>query len=1142
MHLTWALVAAAGAVTPKPAPTPDSGNNFGLTATAWDGEQHWPRFHTGGSTSNTLLAAVYDSVNNNRVWALDNTDTITEYNLAKPELFSNVTAGSTLNVSSVDTLPQNFCFGSNGTRLYMTGSQNNRVYQFNLSTAYSIATATYSKTYDPKTVAVVYKSSTDITGIAFNHNGRRMYLLLRAYGLTSTNVRAVLQFALGTAWEIDTARWEGAANYPKLAVNSIGGGLNLNTVTGIRIVDSGTKIFFTNDDVNRIVQINLVEPFNLGAASLQGTLSVHSQTVSPRNIYVSPTGHRLYVMDLNGRVFQYNMSTPFNINSAGYTGQSVYIGVNSLIEERYSTSLYFSSDGTSMFVAGHGKDVVVQLRLSSPWEVNTAVWTGASARPFLPYGSIERDAHSFFWRPDGNRFFLLGRYAGTVTNGSRSNVYDFAVSQAFSFAGFAEQGRLGVTGQESGMTAMNFSPDGTNMYLTGAYRNRIYRYVGPAWNPSAMSYVGFLSAKIINYSVQGVAFRPDGRRMFVIASNGLVYYYTLPNAWDITTAVYEKKTSSLGWAPTEFRFSPDGTKMYYSSNNSASGLVRLHYLGSAFDPSTSYRADQIYLRLITLPLWTSGVALSAHISDNGTVLTVICGSVRTVFRYRLATPWFLPSAVFETSATDSFTLVGSSSTSSLYNVTGLAFSPDGRIMYGIQDTARDGYSSVVPGGNKKICQYSLNTPWEINSATYVASINLGTTYVGSEATYSMDITADGRYVYIGTGAYIIRLRLSTPFQIVTAQTIPTNNIVDSFYQVYVNSSSPTDLTVQPDGSRMFICNAESNVVKEYNLTSPWLVSSTSVLNSTLKSFSSLLTCRFSAGGEYAVVASRNNFITKVDLSTPFTMGTAQPPVLFYDSPREGPGYDSYLTNGKFRFTQDGLRLYINTSGNNYYLYHPTRPFEALNAVYQRQFSVARAADPGGFAISVDNNLMFVTSNGNYLAAARIEQWLFNSDGGMSSTRTNFIRSMSVSPETLPRAVSVRNDGGMLWVLGSSRRSIRAYQCSQPYNIGTAVFVAEYFLPGQITDTLVDMVVSQGGRKILVAATTNTLGGQVHELNLTKAFDITTASWVRSFAHYNLSHLTRTMGGIDVSSDGKKLFIAKPGNTSSGKIFTYTLST
>ena len=149
----------------------------------------------------------------------------------------------------------------------------------------------------------------------------------------------------------------------------------------------------------------------------------------------------------------------------------------------------------------------------------------------------------------------------------------------------------------------------------------------------------------------------------------------------------------------------------------------------------------------------------------------------------------------------------------------------------------------------------------------------------------------------------------------------------------------------------------------------------------------------------------------------------------------------------------------------------------------------------------------------------------------------------MSPETQPRAVSVRNDGGMLWVLGGSRRSIRAYQCSQPYNIGTASFSAEYFLPAQVTNSLVDLVVSQGGKKILIATTSsNNTGGSVHELNLTRAFDITTASWIRNFEHYNLSHLTKTMGGIDVSSDGKKLFIAKPGTSASGKIFTYTLST
>ena len=64
----------------------------------------------------------------------------------------------------------------------------------------------------------------------------------------------------------------------------------------------------------------------------------------------------------------------------------------------------------------------------------------------------------------------------------------------------------------------------------------------------------------------GVAFKPDGTKMYVVGSSSdSVYQYTLSTAWDLDTASYDSVSfdvSSQESSPRGVTFKPDGTKMY----------------------------------------------------------------------------------------------------------------------------------------------------------------------------------------------------------------------------------------------------------------------------------------------------------------------------------------------------------------------------------------------------------------------------------------------------------------------------------------------------------------------------------------------------------------------------------------------------
>lgn len=93
-----------------------------------------------------------------------------------------------------ETGPQGITFNSSGSIMYVVGSTNDFVYQYTLSTAYNVATATYVKqlTTTPYVTAG--------TGIRFNNAGTRMYI-------TGSTGDSITEYRLTTAWDIATATY-----------------------------------------------------------------------------------------------------------------------------------------------------------------------------------------------------------------------------------------------------------------------------------------------------------------------------------------------------------------------------------------------------------------------------------------------------------------------------------------------------------------------------------------------------------------------------------------------------------------------------------------------------------------------------------------------------------------------------------------------------------------------------------------------------------------------------------------------------------------------------------------------------------------------------------------------------------------------
>lgn len=120
-------------------------------------------------------------------------DDVNEYNLSTAWVVSSAVYSTVFSVSSQDLTPQGLFFRADGTKMYVLGATNDTVFQYTLGTPWSVATASY----DSISFSVAVQETTP-TGIFFKPNGLTMYVVGNAND-------AVYQYTLSTAWNVSTA-------------------------------------------------------------------------------------------------------------------------------------------------------------------------------------------------------------------------------------------------------------------------------------------------------------------------------------------------------------------------------------------------------------------------------------------------------------------------------------------------------------------------------------------------------------------------------------------------------------------------------------------------------------------------------------------------------------------------------------------------------------------------------------------------------------------------------------------------------------------------------------------------------------------------------------------------------------------------
>jgi len=161
-----------------------------------------------------------------------------EYNLSSAFDLSTLSARQVnADISAQDATITGFTFNNDGTKVFVSGSQNDSLYEYNLSSAYDMSTiSAVQVTKD------ISGTETTPKGIEFNDTGTRLFLV----GSGGDNI---YQFSLTTPYDLNTLS-SGADK--EAAINLID-----NNASGINFNPDGTRLYLTGSQKDALFQMNV---------------------------------------------------------------------------------------------------------------------------------------------------------------------------------------------------------------------------------------------------------------------------------------------------------------------------------------------------------------------------------------------------------------------------------------------------------------------------------------------------------------------------------------------------------------------------------------------------------------------------------------------------------------------------------------------------------------------------------------------------------------------------------------------------------------------------------------------------------------------------------------------------------------------
>ena len=488
-----------------------------------------------------------------------------------------------------------------------------------------------------------------VEGITFSLDGTI------AYALVGSSV--IYQYNLSTAFDLTTL------TYNNVSFNAASFTGTTSSATGIWVDDSGTRFYVLSDSTDNIDQFSMSTAHDL--VNMTHVASVNLTTLdgesSHTGMAIKSDGTKLFFIGASGdSIYSFSMSTPWDITTLTYDNVSFSVGSlyieTGTAQEAVPEAIW--TDGSKMVITGTNSDSIIEIRLSTPWDLSTASFFGFN-RQFTETSPRALWANSnYLFLSGGNGTF----YRYTLGDGSLNT---FILKRGFHSV---------ATGQR----AMRFNGNGSKIFILDS--NIIYEYdLTTNYDISTMTYNGVSynpdpASKTVE---QCFMFGDNGTKLYTTGyNNSTIVAHTLSTPYDLTTLTYlvERRINSVNsdggpglnfgtgssfmWIETN----PDGTKFFLFIPSGIYGII----LSTAWDLTSASYDGTNNLILSNFGL-SFGDPVSFGFGVGGTKLYMFNRASRTIYQFNLKSAYDFSEASIDSVNYDLSYLDSTSSTFTLFD-------------------------------------------------------------------------------------------------------------------------------------------------------------------------------------------------------------------------------------------------------------------------------------------------------------------------------------------------------------------------------------------------------------------------------------------------------------------------------------------
>lgn len=581
----------------------------------------------------------------------------------------------------------------------------------------------------------------------FYNSGNSMYMLSEVTGvLTST--------ALSNSYNILSAA--NSATYT--AGNTW---LRANTTTSSNIVatmsSDGADLLVSDNRAN-VLHYVLSQPGNLQTATLTYTWTPtlnSGETISDitfgtdnANVYLTckPPSNSFDVV-----IRQYALSTPKYINTASYVS-NVVVTCNTI--PNYS-SLHFGADnGNAYIYVGEGAGSKYQIKrgyIPTYGAIASTIWT--TANTISRFGTSADKYHGIALSNTGTTAYL---------NQLTGALYSYALNTAWdtNTINTSSEQFMDLRYRMQTIKSCSFFNNGSSVIVCEAVpvQPTVHKIeLSTAWNvlshTKTVSDTGVLFTQLLN-TATSTSFALDSTGTNVYVSAGLGGGYTkinqfkLTTPWDLSTASYFANANTQTYTLQSLLLRESNSNVYIYGTESTSNRIAQYSMASNGDIRT--------LAFMNSNVMIASSGQSYHTftinSNNKYLYTSSSGStINPLIRYDYNSSSNISSYSFNKSSTGRYSFVQDLD-ENIVNTAfrGMTISPDGKRLF--------------IKGSTYIYEYSLSTPWEVSSATYVQKVIPPSLFGNGSLLY---ISPNGRRAHTVSGSTVYYATMATPWDITT---------------------------------------------------------------------------------------------------------------------------------------------------------------------------------------------------------------------------------------------------------------------------------------------------------------------------------------------------------------------------------------